>query len=232
MRKHEVQIEIAASPEQVWEAISTGQGIQSWFCPIASVEPGVGGKTTIKWTEGMEASPRIEIWEPGRHLQTSSDRPEPGQPNVVDYFIEGSGGTTILRLVHSGFGDSADFNSEYESTGTAWPVFLNLLKHSVERGVNTCTNVTLFRMIEVPPATVWEKLAPHVTGRPRYVAPKGHCGCFELADSAMLGLFCEKCGGSSMLTLMQLLYGAPAEQAEAAREHWTGILNQLFGEPK
>jgi hypothetical protein len=28
---------------------------------------------------------------------------------------------------------------------------------------------------------------------------------------------------------MHLLYNAPAEQADAVREHWTGILNQLFG---
>jgi uncharacterized protein YndB with AHSA1/START domain len=232
MRKHEVKIEIAASPAEVWEAIATGQGIQSWFCPIASVEPGAGGKTTIKWTEGMEASPRIEIWEPDRHLQTSSDRPAPAPPNVVDYFIEGSGGATTLRLVHSGFGESADFDGEYESTGGAWPVFLKLLKHSVEHGVKASRNVTLFRMLPDSAATAWEKLTPHLTGVQRHFSPTSHCSCFEQEDGAMIGIFCESCGGAAMLTLMHLLYGVSTEKAEAVREHWSGILNQLFGEPK
>ena len=33
----DVQIEVAATPEQVWEAISTGPGISAWFMP-AEVE--------------------------------------------------------------------------------------------------------------------------------------------------------------------------------------------------
>lgn len=78
MRKHEIEIEIAAPASEVWKALTTAEGIASWFAPGAAVEPGAGGTMTISWGEGMEFTNRIAIWEPERHLQTNSDRPEPG----------------------------------------------------------------------------------------------------------------------------------------------------------
>jgi uncharacterized protein YndB with AHSA1/START domain len=237
MRKHEIQIEIAASPDKVWEALSTGQGISSWFAPIASVEPGVGGKTHIKWAEGMEASPNIEVWEPNQHLRTTSDRPAPAPPNVVDYYIEGSGGTTVMRLVHSGFGAGADFDDEYNSTGGAWPVFLKMMKHSVERGVSSCRNVTVLRVLNEPADAAWEKLLPAASANlkgsiQRHFDPVGHVGCFELPEwgGAMVSIFCEKCGGITALTVANLLYDVSAAQADSVRECWSGILHKTFGE--
>ena len=34
----EIEVEIAATPERVWEAIATGAGISSWFLPT-DLEP-------------------------------------------------------------------------------------------------------------------------------------------------------------------------------------------------
>ncbi|HJZ95472.1 MAG TPA: SRPBCC domain-containing protein [Candidatus Solibacter sp.] len=235
MRKHEMEVEIAASPAQVWEAIATGQGITSWFCPIAEVEPGVGGKTYVKWCEGMEGTSRIEIWEPERRLQKVDDRPAPAEPSVIDYHIESRGGATVLRLVHSGFGDSANFDGEFESTGTAWPVFLQMLKHSAEQGVARCRNITIFRMLQQPSAAAWDRLMPLIaddlaSGVQRHFNAKGHCCCIEFParQSAMLGVFCESCGGSTMLTLMWLLYGASEQEADAVRERWTRMVESAF----
>ena len=115
MRKHELKIEVAATPAELWKALSTAHGIQSWFAPIAKVEPGVGGGITIGWAPGMEFTQPIEVWEPEKHLRAGH----------TDYYIEGNGDTTILRLVQSGFGDDAKFDGEfaahsqtYAGTGT------------------------------------------------------------------------------------------------------------------
>jgi len=99
------------------------------------VEPGVGGGITVGWGPGMEFTQAIEVWEPEKHLHAGR----------VDYYIEGNGDTTILRLVESGFGDDAKFDGEFESTGKAWPVFMTMLKRSAEAGVDSCTNATTFR---------------------------------------------------------------------------------------
>src|SRR5437764_4193503 len=99
MRQIEMEIEIDATVEQVWEAVSTGQGFASWFAPIARVEPGEGGSFTMAWAEGMEATSRIEVWKPNEHVRFVGDRPEGAPPSVVDYYVEGRGGKTVMRMV-------------------------------------------------------------------------------------------------------------------------------------
>lgn len=235
MRKHEMEIEIAAPPSEVWRAVSTAEGIASWFCPISAVTPGAGGSVTIGWGEGMEATSRIEIWEPDKHLRVVSDRPEPAPPGVIDYLIEGRGGTTVMRLVHSGFGEGADFDGEYEGTGAGWPLFLAMMKHSTERGIDSCRNVTIMRMLSDTPAAAWEKLlaqaGDEIQGGVERIRTKGGNRCLEFPGGAMAGLFCDACGGAAIVTIMWLLYGVTAEEAERVREKWTAVLNRAFGQP-
>ena len=38
------EIELDATPEQVWEAIATGPGIDSWFMGRNEIEPREGGR--------------------------------------------------------------------------------------------------------------------------------------------------------------------------------------------
>ena len=229
MRQHDMEIEIDATPEQVWEAVSTAAGIASWFAPIARVEPGKGGSVTFGWSPDMEATSRIEVWEPNKHIRIVGDRPEGAPPSVVDYYIEGRGGKTVLRLVHSGFGDTANFDGEFESTGGAWPTFLKMMKHSVEQGVARCRNVTLFRMLPVSRAEAWGKLTAAVPELPKTAA--GVCAVeFPDRNHALLCVFCEKCGGKAMLTLTWLLYGESEPEAEKVREHWTGVIDRMFAQ--
>jgi uncharacterized protein YndB with AHSA1/START domain len=230
MRKHEMEIEISAPASKVWKVLTTAEGIAAWFAPGASVEPGAGGKMTISWGEGMEVISRIAIWKPERHRQIATDRPEPAPPSVIDYFIEGRGGATVLRLVHSGFGASADFDAEYESTGYGWPIFMKLLKHGAERGIDSCRNVTIMRMLSESPETAWEKLVAQAAGEmqggvERHRDSKGHCAIeFPSQRSAMLSLFCDGCGGATAVTVMWLLYDVSAKDADAVRDRWTALL--------
>src|SRR5258708_6360792 len=246
MRKIDLEIEIAASPEEVWRAVSTGEGISSWFAPVAKVEPGVGGKITIAWAPEMEGSSRIDAWEPGRHLRVAQDRGEGQPPSVVDYFIETRDGATVMRLVQSGFGPDASFDNEFDSTIRAWPVFLRLLKYSAEQGIGAVRKVAIFRMLTEPRDAAWKKLTgPHalcaqgsfvgarqgepfpvrtaagelLDGRIGHFDPLGYC-CLEL-DRALLGIFCEKCKETSMLTLYWVLSGVTEEKANQVKEQWT-----------
>ena len=237
MRKIELEIESAADAAGVWEALSTAEGIASWFAPITSVEPGLGGKISASWGPGMEGVSRIEAWEPGKHLRKVHDPPSGGPPSVVDSYIEGRGGATVLRLVQSGFEATASFDDEYNSTRNAWPVFLQMMKHSVERGVTACRNVTVFRVLGVPREEAWAKLMGPVPtellgGVVRHFNAPGGCCCLEFPErkGAMLGLFCEKCFGKAMLTTTWLLYDVSEAEAESWRERWSGVLNGLFGE--
>lgn len=112
----EVREEIAldATPEQVWQAIATGPGIDSWFMGRNEVEPREGGTARMTlpgWT--MEST--VTAWEPSRRFELRSPENPDGTLMAFEYLIEGrEGGSTVLRLVHSGFlGD--DWEAEYDA---------------------------------------------------------------------------------------------------------------------
>jgi uncharacterized protein YndB with AHSA1/START domain len=97
------EIELPATPEQVWAAIATGPGIDSWFMGHTEVEPREGGKNSLT-TPGFTQQSTVTAWEPGRRFAFQGD-PEPdGAFMAFEYLIEGRGaGTTVLRFVHNGF---------------------------------------------------------------------------------------------------------------------------------
>jgi uncharacterized protein YndB with AHSA1/START domain len=139
-RSHEHEVTIDATPEAVWKAITQAEEIVNWFSLQAESKPVVGGEIVYRWGE-MRWPCRIESLEPGRRLRTTypeaaaDGEPAAGasSPLAVDWYLEGRGGTTVLRLVHSGFGRDARFDDEYEGTRRGWDFELRSLKHFLER---------------------------------------------------------------------------------------------------
>ncbi len=118
------EIELDASPDEVWDAIATGPGITSWFMPIA-VEPRKGGKVTISVGDFTDDSGVVTEWEPPHRLASAAG-PE-GARQAFEYLVEGrDGGSTVLRFVQHGFlGDNWD--SEYESMRSGWDMYFHTL---------------------------------------------------------------------------------------------------------
>jgi uncharacterized protein YndB with AHSA1/START domain len=108
------EITLDATPEQVWEAIATGPGIDSWFMGRNEIEPRLGGKVTMS-LPGFSMESRVTAWEPGRRLATRGEENPDGTFMAFEYLIEGrEGGSTVLRFVHNGFlGD--DWEAEYDA---------------------------------------------------------------------------------------------------------------------
>ena len=133
-----IETEIDASPEEVWKAISEGENIRRWFSPEARVTPGVGGSIWLSWGEGVEGEGTIDKWEPGKRFRWveewgSSEEGNRVALTAVDFHIETRGGATIVRLVHSGFSASADWDEYYDATEAGWTYFLWNLRHYLER---------------------------------------------------------------------------------------------------
>lgn len=108
-------IEVAATPEQAWQAISTGEGMDGWFMGRNEIEPREGGKIrtiTPQWTD--EAT--ITTWDPPRRLAYRSDEAEDGSFMSFDYRIEGGDkGNTSINWVHSGLLGGEDWEATYEA---------------------------------------------------------------------------------------------------------------------
>jgi uncharacterized protein YndB with AHSA1/START domain len=129
MRSVDKSITVKATPEEVWRALTEAEELKRWFPLDARSSPGVGGKIWISWGGEVQGESEITIWEPNRHLQLA----EGPTKTAVDYYIEARGGETVIRLVHSGFSDSEDWNDEFETIDSGWRTFLFQLRHYLEK---------------------------------------------------------------------------------------------------
>lgn len=243
-RKHDFTITIDAPPEEVWRAITEGEKIQQWFAPQASVEPGLGGTVLLSWGPGMEGKAPITIWEPGRRFGWT-EHGDTANPRIVEFIVEGEGGRTTLRLVHSGFGAGSEFDSEYDSTHGGWLTFLDALRYLVERkGGATGRHDCRLAMLKGAQSELWAKLTADLglagqdwkPGTPyvaRILGGASFSGSIWASvkpgyallqvkelDNSLLGLFVEGSGGGCFFTTSWYLYGAGAEPGQPLLKEW------------
>lgn len=144
-RAVEGKIEINAPIEKVWKALTDAEELTRWFPLDAKVTPGKGGTIYVSWGPPYEGTNEIFIWEENRRLKLADkwsehshgeevQEIESGRPAQVamDFQLEKAGNKTILRVVHSGFGMSGDWEDEFDATNRGWKFELNSLKHYLE----------------------------------------------------------------------------------------------------
>jgi uncharacterized protein YndB with AHSA1/START domain len=156
----EVRKEIAldAAPEEVWDAIATGPGIDSWFMGRNELEPRVGGRAGLSLGGQTEES-TVTAWEPGERLALRTPEGPDGTFAAFEYLIEGrEGGGAVLRLVHSGLlGD--DWETEYEAMKTGWDMYLaKLAEYLTHFRGRRAKVVFAARPDAASPERVWETL--------------------------------------------------------------------------
>ncbi|MDT7784193.1 MAG: hypothetical protein QOF58_2612, partial [Pseudonocardiales bacterium] len=71
------EVEVEGTPEQVWDAIATGPGIDSWFMGPHTVDGRLGGRMSLDLGFFQEAS-TITAWEPGKRFAYESDKADDG----------------------------------------------------------------------------------------------------------------------------------------------------------
>jgi len=165
----DLSIEIDASPEAVWRAISDGEELGRWFPLEAEVVPGVGGTVTVAWGPDVVGTGNIDVWEENRRLryvESGGDQDVVVQEGgdeaavvAVEYTIEGRGGRTVLRLVNSGFSADDDWAEYFDTVESGWRYFLLNLKHYLERHDGTPRRMVWDRReISLPKPDAWEQL--------------------------------------------------------------------------
>ncbi len=108
------EFEFDVSPEEVWAAIATGPGLSSWFMGATEVDP---GERTVRTTMGsFVQQSAIDVYEPASHFSFRGAESVDGRFFAMEFLVEGrANGTTLLRVVSSGFLPDDDWETEFEA---------------------------------------------------------------------------------------------------------------------
>ena len=258
-RSVQVEVEVPGTPEEVWRAIATGQGISSWFVPTQSEER-AGGQEVSNFGPGMDSSSTITSWEPPRRFVTEGVMGAPGSPTVAtEWTVEArSGGTCIVRVVHSLFASTDDWDDQLDSLEQGWPAIFRILRRYLAsfRGM-ACSAMQFVSFSAESDAKTWEKLGgelglfkvaqgqqwsapdgfPRMTGVVDAVGQGVHSSTVLLfldapaPGTAYIGAF--PAGGMAQVYIGIYLYGVNARTAvERDEPAWQRWMDERFPMPQ
>lgn len=102
-------IHIPADIETVWEALTTAEGIRTWFGDEAEIDLKPGGEARFGWTE-FEASAHaivVNVDKPTRFsyrwAASGSERADTGSSTLVEFTLDATDTGTNVTVVESGF---------------------------------------------------------------------------------------------------------------------------------
>jgi uncharacterized protein YndB with AHSA1/START domain len=252
-RSVQVEVEVPGTPEEVWQAIATGPGISSWFVPTVFEErDGTPVAVSLNFGPGMESRSAVTAWEPAQRWASQSDGWVPGSPPIAnEWSVEArGGGICIVRIVHSLFASTDDWDNQLEGTESGWPAFLSTLRIYLThfRGHRSATKQWMAPVVGTE-AEAWDALTAAlglkgVTVGQRWTAPAGTPALSGVAEyvtqrpyDALLridapgpgiaALGAVNFGGQSMVALNFYLYG---DQAAGTVAHETPLWDAWFHE--
>ncbi|WP_066359992.1 SRPBCC domain-containing protein [Herbidospora mongoliensis] len=119
-------VRIDRPQERVWAAITTAEGLGTWFGESAEGEVKVGGTVTLSWKSGDSARLRIERLDPESVFAYSwpvYGLPE-GDPRrtYVEFTLAPDAAATTLTVVETGFAqlDTDEHAKAYEGNTAGW----------------------------------------------------------------------------------------------------------------
>lgn len=251
-RSVQTEVEVPGTPEEVWQAIASGPGISSWFVPTR-LEEREGGETVSSFAPdgSMDSVARIISWEPPRRFVAEAEE-GPGTV-ATEWTVEAKGGgTCTVRVVHSWFASSDDWDDQFEGHSYGWQSFFQILRLYLAhfRG-QPCSPVQLMAMSSEADKA-WDRLVqplglaearvgasvtppddvPALHGVIEGVNPPQWPGLLLRLDRpapALAHLFAMPMGGQVMLPVRFYLYGPEGSRVSGDVEAtWRAWLDRRF----
>src|SRR5262249_15960737 len=128
IRRLDFEVEVPATVQQVWEAISTAEGLVTWLAPDAVVQLKEGGDWIARFPGSSGGGGTILSFVPLQKLELAAMAPEafPAVRKertraVFEIKANGDGHTAVVHLVQTGWknGDEWDKAFEYLAKGNA-----------------------------------------------------------------------------------------------------------------
>jgi uncharacterized protein YndB with AHSA1/START domain len=130
-RSVELEFDVPGTPEDVWHALATGPGISSWFVPTDIEERnGKPVAMTYHFGPGMDINAKVITCDRPRQFTQEGQGPFPGSPPIATaWTIEArSGSICTVRIVHSLFASTDEWDNQLEGAAGGWAGFLNILR--------------------------------------------------------------------------------------------------------
>jgi uncharacterized protein YndB with AHSA1/START domain len=161
--KRWVEMELLApgTPEQVWSAMATGDGNAAWFTR-AKIDGRVGGELRFEFGPGVSSSGEVTVWEPP-HRFGYEERGWNGDapPVATEIVITARGGDQcVVRMVHSLFSSSDDWDDQLEGFESGWPGFFEVLKLYLQHfaGMSAASFMIVTKVADEGQLDVWVRL--------------------------------------------------------------------------
>jgi hypothetical protein len=133
------EITVDATPDEVWEAIASGPGVDSWLMGRTEIDS--ASKTSTFNMFGEVSTSSITVWEPGHRYATREEKKPDGTFMAFEWLIESrDGGGAVVRVVHSGL-LGEDWEAEYNALSVGDHAYMTklavYLKHFAPRTAKT-----------------------------------------------------------------------------------------------
>lgn len=132
-RLSRAEVEIPASPEDVWQAIATDAGNAAWMF-AAEIEPAEGGEMVIhREPFGGDTTARVTAWEPLHRFAFEEPVEDPDRPAApplaTEFLVEARDqGTCVVRVVCGFPRDGEGWEDLVEGAGAGWQMSLIVLR--------------------------------------------------------------------------------------------------------
>jgi uncharacterized protein YndB with AHSA1/START domain len=119
-------VDIAHPLAKVWAALTTAEGLGTWFGNAATIDLRPGGLAEMTWTSGEKASMRIErVEEPmvfGFTWGINGLPDDDPRRTYVEFTLEPTGTGTRLTVVESGFAQLRDdsYGKAFDGNTEGW----------------------------------------------------------------------------------------------------------------
>jgi uncharacterized protein YndB with AHSA1/START domain len=128
-------VEIEASPEKVYEAVSTGEGLASFWTSDCDAEPEVGSVARFGFPQApVDQKMRIEALEPGQRVAWSAEGDFPSwEGTAISWELVASDNGTNLLFRHGGWSDGYA-ERDWAGVNWVWGQVVGRLKGYAESG--------------------------------------------------------------------------------------------------
>ena len=158
-RAIDLSIEVPGTPEEVWRAIADRPG--HLLLVRAAPRRGTSGRSRrASFGPGpeMQVDGRVAAWEPPHRVVFDGGEGAGGL--AFEWLVEaGDGGSCVVRLVNTGFGDGGEWDDQYDAMQEGWKLFLLNLRLHLEhfRGRDAASALPV-GMWPMDPQTAWDRL--------------------------------------------------------------------------